>query len=342
MDATLITGTRRTDVVEVPEPEATPGRVVLEVGLCGICGSDVHAWDAGTPYPPFLCGHEWFGTVLELGSDASGVAVGERAVMGVPTACGTCRSCRAGHWHRCEGFFALFAGARHGAYAPRIAVPANALLPVLDSLRDEEAAQIEPATVALHAVRRRPPRLGDVVLVLGAGPIGLCVLQHARLAGAWRVVVAEPRERRRALAAELGADVVLAPGDELHEELDRLTGGLGADLVYDCAGSSSSMALAIDVARPGGAVMMVGVAPESISVSPGTWLSKELTLDSSLAHHHHEFDITMRLVADGSIQLLPLHARTIGLAGIPGALADLADGSDDAKILVDPRIGAGA
>jgi (R,R)-butanediol dehydrogenase/meso-butanediol dehydrogenase/diacetyl reductase len=260
--------------------------------------------------------------------------------MGVPTACGRCRPCRAGHWHRCEGFFELIAGATHGAYAPRIAVAASALIPVLDALSDEEAAQVEPATVALHAVRRRPPRLGDVVLVLGAGPIGLCVLQHARLAGAWRVVVAEPREHRRALATELGADVVLPPGDELHEELDRLTGALGADVVYECAGSRSSMSLAIDVARPGGTVMMVAVAPESISVSPGTWLSKELTLDSSLAHHHHEFEITMRLVADGRVRLAPLHARTIGLAGIPDALGDLADGGDDAKILVDPRIGA--
>jgi (R,R)-butanediol dehydrogenase/meso-butanediol dehydrogenase/diacetyl reductase len=336
VDAVLITGARRTEVVTVPEPSATPGRALVEVGLCGICGSDVHAWESGTPYPPFLCGHEWFGTVLELGPDASGVAVGERAVMGVPNACGACGPCLVGQWHRCQGFFSLFAGAVHGGYAPRIAVDAGALLPVPDELSDVEAAQVEPATVALHAVRRRPPRLGDVVVVLGAGPIGLFTLQHARLAGAWRVVVCEPRPARASLASSLGADAVVEPA-ALDDTVGALTAGLGADVVYDCAGTQSSMSAAVAVARPGGVVMMVGVSPVDLAVSPNQWLAKELTFDTSLAHHHHEFTITMRLLADGRLQAAPLHARTVGLGDVGDAIADLAGGSDDAKILVDPR-----
>jgi (R,R)-butanediol dehydrogenase / meso-butanediol dehydrogenase / diacetyl reductase len=111
--------------------------------------------------------------------------------------------------------------------------------------------------------------------------------------------------------------------------------------VYDCAGSSASINAAIGLARPGGVVMMVGVSPEDITISPGAWLAKELVIDTSLAHHHHEFELTMRLVADGRIQLAPLHARTVPLTELDVALADLAGGSDDAKILVDPA-GSGA
>lgn len=337
MRATLITGERTTSVIDVPEPEAGPGRAVVDVALCGVCGTDVHAFRHGGPYAPFLCGHEWFGTVVEIGPGVSDLAVGQRAVLGAPRTCGTCRMCRAGHSHRCEAMFSLFRGARHGGYAPRVGVAADALVPLLDDLSDVEAAQIEPATVALHAVRRRPPRLGDVVVVIGAGPIGLCVLQHARLAGAWRVAVVEPRERRRSLAAALGADVALGPGEELTAAVLDLTGGLGADLVYDAAGSAASLTAAMALARPGGAVMMVGVSPGEAAIDPGAWLAKELTVDSSLAHYHEEFAITMRLVADGRLQLEPLHARTVALADLDEALTALADGGDDVKVLVDPR-----
>jgi (R,R)-butanediol dehydrogenase / meso-butanediol dehydrogenase / diacetyl reductase len=341
MRATVITGRRETSVLDVPEPQVGAGTAVVGIGLTGICGTDVSAWKSGRPYPPFLSGHEWFGTVLEVGHEQADLAPGDRAVMGVPTACGRCGPCRAGVWHRCTAAFAVFAGARHGGYAPRIAVPVGSLVKVPPSLTAEEAAQVEPATVALHAVRRRSPRLGDVVVVLGAGPIGLCTLQYARLAGAERVILAEPREARRELGERLGADAAVEPGPALDDAVRDLTRGLGADLVYDCAGSSASINAAIGLARPGGVVMMVGVSPEDITISPGAWLAKELVIDTSLAHHHHEFELTMRLVADGRIQLAPLHARTVPLTELDVALADLAGGSDDAKILVDPA-GSGA
>src|SRR5262249_33092599 len=138
---------------------------------CGICGTDVSAYRSGEPYAPFLCGHEWVGRVARAGRGVTGVREGDRAVMGVPVACGACSECRAGLAHRCAAIMALAYGIHpltppHGGYAPRIAVPADYLVVVPEDLDVDAAAQAEPATVALHAVRRRPPRLGDRVLVL--------------------------------------------------------------------------------------------------------------------------------------------------------------------------------
>ena len=343
MQATIITGKERLEVIEVPEPEPRPGAAVVDIGLCGICGSDVSAYKSGMPYPPMLCGHEWFGNVTAVGSDVKGIAEGDRVVMAIPPACGSCGPCLAGHSHRCEQYMKMAFGLHpltppHGGYAPRIAVPHEALVPIPAALPATQAAQIEPSTVALHAVRRRPPRVGDTVVVIGAGPIGLLTAQIAGIAGAGRVVMVEPRESRRALALKLGIDAAYAPGDELSTALHELTHGLGADVVYECAGSDASLASAFQHVRPGGTVMMVGVASRPVTIDTTPWLIKEAIVDSSFAHLHHEFLITIDLLTDGRLQVEPLHDLTIGLAGLPDAFADLAAGSDHVKVLVDPDL----
>ncbi|MBJ20206.1 MAG: alcohol dehydrogenase catalytic domain-containing protein [bacterium] len=163
MHAALITGRAQLELREFPEPEPVEGAAVLRVDRCGICGTDVAAYRSGDPYAPFLCGHEWTGTVTGLGRGESALREGDRAVMAVPVACGRCAECRAGHAHRCAAIMALAYGIHplappHGGYAPRIAVPADGLVAVPDGLDADQAAMVEPATVALHAVRRRSPR----------------------------------------------------------------------------------------------------------------------------------------------------------------------------------------
>ncbi|MBK7948204.1 MAG: alcohol dehydrogenase catalytic domain-containing protein [Deltaproteobacteria bacterium] len=257
MEAVLITGRERLEVREVPEPEARPGAAIVAIERCGICGTDVAAYRSGDPYPPFLCGHEWVGRIAALGAGVTGLHAGDRAVMGVPVACGLCAECRAGHGHRCAAIMALAYGLHpltpsHGGYAPRIAVPADHLVVAPEDLPVDAAAQVEPATVALHAVRRRPPRLGDHVLVLGAGPIGLYAAQLARIAGAGEVHVLEPKAERRALAAGLGATSAFEPGPEATEAIRaRTPGRLGVDLVYECSGSQAAMDAGFELVRPG-------------------------------------------------------------------------------------------
>ncbi|GAA0977601.1 galactitol-1-phosphate 5-dehydrogenase [Nocardiopsis tropica] len=343
MKAALITGREQVDFAEFPLPEkAGPGTAVVEIGRTGICGSDVSAFKDGHDYPPFLSGHEWGGAVLDVGEGVADLAVGDRVVAGTPPACGRCAMCRAGHAQRCEGLTALSFGTHpltpaHGAYAERITVPAEMLIRLPDGVDDDQAAMIEPATVALHAVRRRPPLLGETAVVMGAGPVGLFAVQLLRLSGTGRVVVVEPRQRRRGLALELGADAAVAPGAEAAAAVQHASGGLGADLVFDCAGNEAALTAAVELCRPGATIMMLGVASGSVSVSPLAWLSKELTVQTSLAHLNHEFTVTADLIASGRLRTEPLHDATVGLTELPRALADLAAGQDHVKVLVDPR-----
>lgn len=340
MQAALITGRERIEQRGFPEPEAVPGAAVVGIDRCGICGTDVAAWRSGQPYAPFLCGHEWTGRIEALGQGVRGLREGDRVVMGVPVACGSCAECRAGLGHRCAAIMALAYGIHpltppHGGYAPRIAVPAEGLVPVPEKLRVEAAAMVEPATVALHAVRRRGPRLGDRVLVLGAGPIGLFAVQLARIAGAGEVFVLEPRPARRALAESLGAGLALAPGHEALATLRERTGGLGVDLVYECSGSQAGMDAGFEAVRPGGAFMLIGVSEHGIRLDPMACITKEIVIDNSTAHQHHEFGITMDLMLDGRLRAEPLHTRTIGLDGLEQAFRELAAG-EAAKVLVAP------
>ncbi|MFJ8768852.1 zinc-dependent alcohol dehydrogenase [Streptomyces clavifer] len=324
-------------------PEAAgPGTVVVAVGRCGVCGSDVSAFKEGHPYPPFLSGHEWGGTVLAVGDGVPGLVEGDRVVAGTPPACGQCSMCRAGHAQRCDGLMTLAFGThpmppRHGAFAERITVPAEMLIRIPDTLDDDQAAMVEPATVALHALRRRPPTLGETAVVLGAGPVGLFAVQLLRITGATRVIVVEPLQRRRDLALQFGADLAVGPGEEALTVTRDLTDGRGADLVYDCVGNEAAFTAATELCRPGATIMMVGAASGSFGVTPLTWLSKELTIETSLAHLNHEFGITVDLMAAGRLRTAPLHDLTTGLDGLPDVLAQLASGHDYLKVLVDPR-----
>ncbi|MGW0792957.1 zinc-dependent alcohol dehydrogenase [Streptomyces sp. NPDC002911] len=343
MKAALITGRGKVEFVEFPLPErAGPNTAVVEIGRTGICGSDVSAFKDGHDYPPFLSGHEWGATVVDVGEGVTGLAAGDRVVAGTPSACGRCAMCRAGHAERCEALTALSFGTHpltpaHGAYARRITVPAETLVRIPDGVDDDQAAMIEPATVALHAVRRRPPLLGEAAVVMGAGPVGLFAAQLLRLAGCGRVVVVEPRPRRRDLALALGADVAVEPGPAASDAVLEASGGLGADLVYDCAGNEAALSAAVELCRPGATIMMLGVASGSVTVSPLAWLSKELTVQTSLAHLNHEFTVTADLIASGRLQTKPLHDQTVGLTDLPAVLAELAAGQDRVKVLVDPR-----
>ena len=189
MRAALITGARCLEVVEFPEPTPADGGVVVDVTFCGVCGTDVHAYASGRPYRPAICGHEWTGTISAVGRDVSPVSEGDRVVVGVPSACGTCVPCRAGHRSHCATVVAFVHGRDpgappHGGFAPRIAVSADRVIVAHPALGDETLAHVEPATVSLHAVNRSGLREGDLAVVLGAGPVGLMTMQCAAAAGA--------------------------------------------------------------------------------------------------------------------------------------------------------------
>ncbi|NDB06294.1 MAG: alcohol dehydrogenase, partial [Acidimicrobiia bacterium] len=271
----MITGKGSLEMVEFPDPSPAANGVVVDIAFCGICGTDIHAYQNGQPYNPAICGHEWTGTLSAVGAEVKGLSDGDRVVVAVAPACGRCAPCRAGQADRCMVSFLSALGREpgsppHGGFAPRIAVAASRVVKAHAGLSDEQAAQVEPTTVAFHAVRRSGIRLGDVAVVQGAGPIGLGTMQWVKAAGAGVVVVVEPNEQRRSLAAELGAHHCVEPGAAADELVKELTHGLGADIVYECVGRPFAVQSAVDLARRGGSMCLIGLADQDAPISPSS------------------------------------------------------------------------
>lgn len=343
MRAALITGPRRLELAEVPEPRPVPGGVVVGIRYCGVCGTDVGAWRSGAAPHPSLFGHEWMGTVRALGDAVDGFAPGDRVVVGVRSPCGSCRDCVSGRPDSCRAVRAMLLGhdplaPRHGGFAPVLAADAERVVRVDSRLSDEEAAMVEPAAVAHRAVRRSGIGLGDVAVVQGAGPIGLLVLQLARAAGATTVVAVEPDPFRQATARELGADLAMPPGAEATDAVRQVTGGAGGDVVFECAGRAALVQGAVDLTRHHGVTALVGYIEEEATIDPGRWLGKDITVVASMGFARQDVRHVMSLVADGRVRVAPLHTRTIALEELDPLLQALAaGGSPDTKVLVDPR-----
>ena len=218
---------------------------------------------------------------------------------------------------------------------------AERVISIPEGISTDDAALIEPASVALHAVRRSRLRVGDVVCVVGCGPIGLLTAQVAKAAGAGVVIAVEPDENRRKLAVTTGIDVAVSPGEELRGTLDELTQGLRADIGFDCAGIPQTMQQSVDMVRRGGSVCLVGVTSQDALISPLRWIGKEVSLDTSIVFTLEEMKATANMILDGRLSVAPLHNNDIvDLDGLGRTIDDLAERRIDAvKILVDPSAG---
>jgi (R,R)-butanediol dehydrogenase/meso-butanediol dehydrogenase/diacetyl reductase len=344
MQVGLVTGKEQVTLVEMPDPVPEPGKAVVDIALCGICGTDIHAFQSGGPYNPAICGHEWTGHVSAAGADVA-LKEGDRVAIGMATACGQCATCQRGDPSHCEIAFMGMIGvgplaASHGGFAPAIGVDASRLYPVDVDISDADAAILEPVTIAVHAVRRTGIRLGDSVVVLGAGPIGLLVLQCARAAGAGVCILVEPQQTRREMGAVLGADHTLNPAetDDIAAAINTIVGNAGADIVFECAGISKTVEQAPAYVRRGGTVALVGVPTQPSQFMAAEWLFKELRISTALGYLRSDFEVSKGLVADGRVQCGPLHTSTVSLDGLAGAFAELAVEPEQVKVLVDPRL----
>ena len=345
MRAGLVTGKGQFDLVEVDDPSPGEGEVVLAISRCGICGSDVHAYQEGWPYSPGICGHEWTGTVVDVGPGVSPrlAEEGNRVVGGQAPGCNSCRECRAGLTHFCRVASSQYSGRNaptSAGFAPFMTLAADRLVAVPDEVSDEQAAVIEPASVAMHAVRRSRLAVGDVACVVGCGPIGLMTLQAVRIGGASTVIAVEPDEGRRALALELGADVAVAPGAELREAVNEHSDGLRADIAFDCAGIPQTLQQSVDMVRQGGSVCMVGVSGGEATIQPMRWMMKEVSVDTSIMFTLDEMAICAGLIADGRLRTDELVGGTVTLDELPATIMAMAGREIDAvKLLVDPTGG---
>jgi (R,R)-butanediol dehydrogenase/meso-butanediol dehydrogenase/diacetyl reductase len=339
MKAGLVTGHRKFELVEMPDPTPTEGKAVVHVDMCGICGTDLHGFLSSDPYNPAICGHEFSGTVAAIGKNVSNVHEGDRVVVGIAPACGRCSECLSGRAAACLSAFMGMIGRDplappHGGFAQQVALDARRLVPTHPGLTPAQASIVEPATVAYHAVMRTQPNPGDVVLVQGCGPIGLLALQVAKSAGAGHIVAVEPNELRRKMAVDVGAHEAITP-EQARERFSKSP----VDLVLECAGIPPTIQSAVDFVRRNGTVNLVGLASGNATISPHAWLIKEVTVVASLGYQFHEFKEVMDLVADGRVDVDALHDKTVSLAELPEAIELLADDPSSAvKVLVDPNL----
>jgi (R,R)-butanediol dehydrogenase/meso-butanediol dehydrogenase/diacetyl reductase len=312
MPALVWEGGQRTVVAERPRPVPGGGWVLVDVAYCGLCGTDLHICAGEHPRarPGIVLGHEIAG---RLHTDAGELPAGTPVVVDPLLPCGTCRPCRAGRPHTCASLQLLGIDLPGGA-AEQVAVPADRVVPVPGATDLRRLAFAEPLAVAVRAVRRSGLALGEEVTVVGAGPIGLAVACCARLAGAGRVLVAEPAPGRRGLAAELGFEVA-----------SSLPAG-AADVVFDAAGHPAVAAGLAGAVGPAGRVVLVGVYGVPAAVDLQALTFKEITVLGTRVYSRDDLRVATAMVAEASFDPDPLITATVPLREAAAAIEDLAAG----------------
>jgi (R,R)-butanediol dehydrogenase/meso-butanediol dehydrogenase/diacetyl reductase len=352
MKAAVWHGRKDVRVENVPEPPAPArGEVKVKVHWCGICGSDLHEYDAGpifipanAPHPltgiqaPLTLGHEFSGEVVEVGEGVKNVQVGERITADACQYCGECFMCKQNRYSLCSSlaFTGLMA---NGAFAEYVNVPAYSLFKLPPEVPPDAGAFVEPVAVGIHAIRRGHVLQGDTVAIVGAGTIGLVTLQAAKAAGASKVIVLEMAKARKEYARKLGATAVIDPSEQdAVAAVKNLTGGLGVDVAFECVGGSTTGALTIDLARVGGKAVLVGIfeKPSEVHFNNLVFFEKEVL--GSLAYYG-EFNTAIALMADGRIVADPMITARIKLDDIveKGFKELLANREKHIKILVSPQ-----
>jgi 2-desacetyl-2-hydroxyethyl bacteriochlorophyllide A dehydrogenase len=305
---------------EVPDPHPGDGEVLVRVRACGICGSDVHGYTGATGrrIPPIIMGHEASGTVEAVGKNVGTLAEGDRVTFNSTVYCNQCAECRRGRMNLCRNRKILGVSTpafrANGAMAEFVVVPWWITHRLPDGVSFDEAALVEPASVSLHAVRITPIDVNDVVVVVGAGQIGLFAMQAARLRGAGTVVALDVKEERLALARQFGADVAInSSRGNAAEELRRALGRPDADAVMEAVGTEATVRLAMNLTKSGGHLTLIGNVAPMIQVNLQDIVMRELTIRGSCAIAG-EYPACLDLMASGRMQVKPLITRIVPLA----------------------------
>ncbi len=309
MDALLLKDYKQLEMVDMPVPEIGPDEVLVRVRACGICGSDVHGFDGSTGrrIPPIVMGHEAAGEVARAGAKVADLKEGDRVTFDSTIYCGSCFHCARGEINLCDNRQVLGVSPgeyrRHGAFAEYVAVPRRIVYRLPDNLSYEQAALIEAASVAVHAVNLTPRQLGDTALVVGTGMIGVLAVQALRAGGCARVIAVDLDEGRLRMAAQSGATDLLNPkAADIPAEVRRMTDGHGADVALECVGATDPIRTAIDSVRKGGAVTLVGNVAPQIELPLQPVVTRQIRLQGSCASSG-EYPAVIDLMSRGAIRV---------------------------------------
>ena len=332
---------------DFPDPAFGDDEVLIRVKACGICGSDVQGCTGktGRRIPPLIMGHEASGIIEQMGKNVPvdvGLEKGDRVCFDSTVYCNECGPCRKGLFNRCEARQVLGVSTpdfrRHGAFAEYVAVPWWIVSKIPDNLSFVHSALLEPVSIGMHAANRAPqPDENGTVVVIGAGTIGLFILQAARLRGAETVIVCDINEFRLGVAKKLGANEVVNPaGSDLRETVLRVTENKGADITFEAVGYAKTFKDAVSVTKMGGHIVAVGNLEQTAEFDLQQLVAKEHTFTGSYASSG-EFRHCIDLVASGKINVEPLVSDVMPLQDGQQAFDRLLKAEEDLlKIVLEP------
>lgn len=341
MKACSIKGIKEFEIKEIEEPVSKNGKVIIEVSKCGICGSDIHYWVNGGP-EGLVLGHEFCGTVIDPG-DRVDLQVGDRVTALPISPCNNCEACLKGDYQYCSKTWSEAVGLsldNPGGLTEKIAVRPDMVIKVPDNMKDEEVALVEPTAVGLHAAHLGRIAVGDNVLIIGGGIIGLVSAMFAKLEGASYVCVTEtnPDRGKKAVKLEVVDEWHNALDEDLVEKLTNKTNG-GFDVVIECVGNASAVNSALSMVKPGGIVVLVGVATDAVETYTVMAVMKELVVQGAIAYTYNEFKACIDLIAKEKIDVMKFVDDIVPLEGVQKAYEKLTNGKSSAiKILVDPKL----
>jgi len=303
---------------EVPTPKVESNEVLINVKACGICGSDIHGMDgsSGRRKPPIIMGHEASGIIEKVGSSVKSYKDGDKVTFDSTIYCGTCFYCNLGLHNLCDNRKIMGVSCddyhRDGAMAEYISLPEHILYRIPDGLSYEKAAMVEPVSVAFHAVDRSPTKINDSVVVVGAGIIGLLIIQSLKLVGCGDIIAIDINESRLSLAANFGASYCMKPDTDAINKIYEITDGRGADAAFEAVGLNPTLNFAIKTIRKGGFVKLVGNLSKEVNFPLQAVVTQEKDILSSCASNG-EYKACLDMMKRGYINLEPLISCTPNL-----------------------------
>jgi len=330
-------------IEEIPKPQIDDDEVLIKVKAVSICGSELDAYTGASKRRqdihglPLVMGHELSGVVAEVGRKAENVSVGDRVTVNPIMACGKCEQCLTGANNICQNF-RLVGLHVDGAFAEYVSVPSINSYRISDNLSFEEACLMEPCSVVVHAVNITTLKLGDDVTVLGAGPIGLLVLQAAKLAGAGHVYVTGTHHLRLNMAMKLGADETFnARKEDPVERIMSLTENEGVDAVLDAVGSETTLQQGLSLIKKGKTITLIGMREKTMQLRTLDIVVKEARIQGDYGYTKMDFKSAVKLAGLRKFKLKPLITHQFPVEQIADGFKVLAERKDEAiKVIVKP------
>jgi 2-desacetyl-2-hydroxyethyl bacteriochlorophyllide A dehydrogenase len=334
MKAGLYQGAKQLEIADVPSPSIENGEALVKVSYAGICGTDMMIYSGLHPRAtaPLIMGHEFSGVIEQISLNEK-FKVGDRVAINPLIHCGKCVTCLSGQQHICD-YLNYLGIDKNGGFANQVNVPIQNLYPLPESTSDADAALLEPLAVAIHTVRRSKIKVGDTVVILGAGPIGILIGMIAQRAGAAKIIISDVSEYRLKLAENFGFHAVNALKNDIVEVAKESTHGVGADVVFEVAGNQMTANQMIDAIRSQGEIVVVSVYKKPPEINLAKMHFREISINTTRCFTTEDFQKAIQMMGEGKVDVSSLISHKLSLDEIEKGFQLMEDSTADSmKIL---------